>query len=939
MLCAHTYLVTQELESQPYVEEPVPVVELTLPDDDMFEPVEQRGADAGNLGAQTATPLTSSTAADDSELAYPSSAAPAKLVTASLFTAKYLKQAMQSSQRTPPPAPPPPPMFREYPSASAATSTKMDSQKSAMFIDYDKLRALQEAPVQMPPAVRAHPSTSPRAHDYLMTPTEDHPHDERRQHRPSHIDRRNSAPSPVLSETSDYRYDEEREHERAVGGRDNRFDQSFENRGSVGTVNQLSPQKSTPARHFYPVRTVSEVSDMGADGNYLASQAGHPDKFSRKSQLEVDVGPSSFLLDFTASASPAKLSVHTVCNASHTDGELADLLGAQSSTQQQDISVLILRNNDIYYAERLNLRWRFPHLTDLDLSYNNIAGAVKGLPPALVRLDLSHNRITNVSDVLNCLDLVELNLAHNNVKSFHGLPSKLQRVNLSHNCISSNNTLRALALSPNITSLELSGNAVLLESKDWRVLLTTLLPQLAELNGKPVVHMKKAAKDPLGTLSRTRSDPAISCSKSTRTQGTTRDDQRICDSVRQAPGTPQKEDVMQEAQAHYLNKVIKRSAILKPKQIAELTHRLTNPTSAYRHRGPFGQTGGSERNPSHSGSTRRSTSGRRLDNSRNPTEFYSRSRAPNFMGTGDRSEYPDGGLSGWSYDSRQDEMEAAHRWEIGYGETKAGIEAYPTGYAQFDDSYAYDDPEQLEQEQGQGTSALHSEPEEDVWPYSKLLPAPVPSSHVLSLRPPAERQYECDSSSAPATSVTTTALPSKQGSWDALPELNGEVQPKLPLPPLTDTPRSDAGAGSTNQLDIVTAERPDSIGTEPDDFRTHADVSVIPSSSIPRYPDDEPHPDYTKKDPPAAEVRTVTAPEAPSPTVAPLEFAPPLRQTGTTTMSGVAYATMEDAAQSRGSDTPVSTAEPSGNNTPTPGGAKLTAKERILARMASKAKP
>jgi Leucine-rich repeat (LRR) protein len=301
---------------------------------------------------------------------------------------------------------------------------------------------------------------------------------------------------------------------------------------------------------------------------------------------------TGFVIDMTVSpSSPRKLNILTLCNTARNDYELGDQLGWPRD-RPHPVSVLVLRENGVTHPERLSLSLRFDCLTDLDLRYNNICGAVKGLPATLQRLDLSHNRISNVSSLMQCPQLVDLNLSRNDIKSFHSLPAKLEKLDLSNNTISAAITLRTLALSPLIRSLNVSDNPILLEMKDWKVVLPSILPRLEELNWKPLFTVKRAdalmkqiqqkqRADALAQPSHVHANEAQQAGSPRRPQSPSalRQEQRISDALRMRHDDS-KFLALEQARREYEDRFRRRSAILRPVETEKLTQRLTAPTKA-----------------------------------------------------------------------------------------------------------------------------------------------------------------------------------------------------------------------------------------------------------------------------------------------------------------------------------------------------------------------
>jgi len=90
-----------------------------------------------------------------------------------------------------------------------------------------------------------------------------------------------------------------------------------------------------------------------------------------------------------------------------------DLLSSHYVTIVQ----LLLRNNALTDLSALGLGY-LPHLEVLDVAHNRFRGSLlEGVVPAAVqRLDISHNRFSNISGLASCHSLRHLNAAHNALK-------------------------------------------------------------------------------------------------------------------------------------------------------------------------------------------------------------------------------------------------------------------------------------------------------------------------------------------------------------------------------------------------------------------------------------------------------------------------------------------------------------------------------------------
>lgn len=312
---------------------------------------------------------------------------------------------------------------------------------------------------------------------------------------------------------------------------------------------------------------------------FIASPARHAEEQEDGEGGEVHYEPEpevfEFVVEYGTGTGEEDTSVLRIHAPGRPEIELADKLVAKSATQP--VLTLILRNNAICNPERFCFSQRFERLSELDLAFNNITGTVKGLPATLRKLDLSHNRITNVASILSCADLIDLNLAHNNIKTFYGLPPKLERLDLSHNVISAIITLRTLALSPGIKQLDLTGNSVVLEVKEWKAIIRNTLTQLVELNGRALPKIKK-----LGAL-----PPAITGNRTSppkgRSAAASREEQRVNDAVR-TKMYQLKLDMIEESKTTLERNQVVKSKTLRPEEADNLSKRLSVPTKALKHK-------------------------------------------------------------------------------------------------------------------------------------------------------------------------------------------------------------------------------------------------------------------------------------------------------------------------------------------------------------------
>eukprot|EP01032_Pedospumella_encystans_P016053 gene16053-18331_t len=590
--------------------ESVPVVELVLPDSVLFSPAPKQPTSVHDISAipneQEQYDSAEQYQYDLHQLSrfnedFPGLASPPPKKTMSLFTAKYLDKALKQST---PSAPTPrvPDLAHDHSQSSkkgakattkSAESTSKDSHPSEMYIRYDKISALQHNGPHQRLVDSSHPKSVPSASALV-------PQLEHRYFEPNPQALKQALPQAPRRDhfnNSAHSFGEESTHSEETKDQqdlDTSLDRAMhelqEDLANMSTTSLVAQRRAEFEKSLQAIARSRHAATL--NGVPLPGQTASPSKWGTPGQASVLKPSTSNERDTpgidlsSGNVSQKNVNVLTVCNPSNTDRELAEVLKTQRGPP---VFVLILRNNNIFYPEQLDLPKRFAHLTDLDLSFNSIAGAVKGLPPTLQRLDLSHNRITNISSILHCADLVEVNLSHNKIKSFQNLPAKLERVDLSYNAITAELTLRTLVLSPHITSLDLTENPVLLERKDWRMLISSLLPGITLFNGKPttapprkiitresaaIAHAKTAPPPP-PPLATTRA-PSRG-----RSRGHSRSAvmlQRVNDTIRTRLHDQKFEQLVQ-ARERPSTEVVSGGKVLKPKQVKALTQRLTTPTA------------------------------------------------------------------------------------------------------------------------------------------------------------------------------------------------------------------------------------------------------------------------------------------------------------------------------------------------------------------------
>mmetsp|Transcript_19288 Transcript_19288/g.20903 ORF Transcript_19288/g.20903 Transcript_19288/m.20903 type:complete len:1541 (+) Transcript_19288:262-4884(+) len=152
------------------------------------------------------------------------------------------------------------------------------------------------------------------------------------------------------------------------------------------------------------------------------------------------------------------------------------------------LKVLILRNNRISTLNSLQLFQLLPNVTDLDLAYNELQHRILDidLPRRIQRLDLSYNQLTDISGIMSCAELRELNVSHNQIKALYGLPVKLVRLDISYNRIHTVASLRSLSICVSLSSITVKNNPVVITLPNVKVFLRSVMPNLQEIDGVKV---------------------------------------------------------------------------------------------------------------------------------------------------------------------------------------------------------------------------------------------------------------------------------------------------------------------------------------------------------------------------------------------------------------------------------------------------------------------
>ena len=159
------------------------------------------------------------------------------------------------------------------------------------------------------------------------------------------------------------------------------------------------------------------------------------------------------------------------------------------------LKTLILSNNNISKIDGLS---SCEFLEELDLSNNHIETIenLDALGPCLTKLNLSSNKIKNLSGLDNLTTLMELNLCQNEISRLKGLQglTNLRYLYLSSNKLSRCNQVAYLTDLPFLTDLDFCYNDVQ-HKKFYRYQILYYIPELRILDGQEVTHYEKVKAD------------------------------------------------------------------------------------------------------------------------------------------------------------------------------------------------------------------------------------------------------------------------------------------------------------------------------------------------------------------------------------------------------------------------------------------------------------
>jgi hypothetical protein len=364
---------------------------------------------------------------------------------------------------------------------------------------------------------------------------------------------------------------------------------SFELRGSVKSDRStLTSSSSTTGRRV-------KVIDLRAMNERIEAN---------RNKLQESYRPIT-IIDSDASADDP--SVWDLSNHQLVDASAETIIHAadqhhEKQIQLSKIQTMILRENQLEdFSSLQHLTYSCPKLQSLDLSCNSIKASIPRSmifhPDHLRKLDLSHNYIEDIANIVIFQCLEYLNLAHNQVARIHSLPSKCLYLDISHNKLSNVIDLRVVGLCQHLRILSIDQNPFC-ETSDlnrWfpstsaaagqplnlRTIAHSMIPSLEVFNGQLLPkHMMKLLKSTKfsgsQSVSRRRSTAAASYSH----LQISKHDQMIKDKQRCFQYRQREENLFEE-RVDYEQKILAPPVKLSKDQLQDLQHRLSMPTASY----------------------------------------------------------------------------------------------------------------------------------------------------------------------------------------------------------------------------------------------------------------------------------------------------------------------------------------------------------------------
>lgn len=155
---------------------------------------------------------------------------------------------------------------------------------------------------------------------------------------------------------------------------------------------------------------------------------------------------------------------------------------------RNNVKIIYLNSNKINKIENLKTCY---NLKELFLQNNKIK-VIENLPNTLIKLDLSNNFISNLTGIESAFRLVWINLENNNIKIISPVNRlcNITELYCANNLINNFDDCCKLGKLKNLEILDISGNEVVNNTKNFRITMVYYCPNLKFLN-RDIVNLKE----------------------------------------------------------------------------------------------------------------------------------------------------------------------------------------------------------------------------------------------------------------------------------------------------------------------------------------------------------------------------------------------------------------------------------------------------------------
>lgn len=228
-----------------------------------------------------------------------------------------------------------------------------------------------------------------------------------------------------------------------------------------------------------------------------AARGGSPPRL----KASVDISSPEILPKIDVVSSHLDLSNNKLTSFSSEDSVTVNALNK--------ITVLDLNFNNFSSCEQFDFTPLLV-LTSLSLTHCQVKGVFSGtwLPLSLLHLNLSHNELTEVTEVSQT-HLRIVDVSYNQLTKVDFLPSTLEALSLSNNKIADIFTFHVLGMCPTMRHVCLEENPLIKSCADWRVRAISFMPLLVTIDNKPLNALKTQASTIMSAFRSFRSSKSV----------------------------------------------------------------------------------------------------------------------------------------------------------------------------------------------------------------------------------------------------------------------------------------------------------------------------------------------------------------------------------------------------------------------------------------------